>query len=87
MKFVLVNGSTPRQKSFCALCCEPIGDALKYLPQMGLDPSCVVDCAGTKCQNSFALADGFAVEAIVAKKLSIVSRHHRARAPAASGAV
>jgi hypothetical protein len=31
-------------------------DALKYLPQMGLDPSCVVGCAGTKCQNSFALA-------------------------------
>ncbi len=30
-------------------------DALKYLPQMGLDPSCVVGCAGTKCQNSFAL--------------------------------
>jgi hypothetical protein len=24
-------------------------DALKYLPQMGLDPSCVVGCAGTKC--------------------------------------
>jgi hypothetical protein len=25
--------------------------ALKYLPQMGLDPSWVVGCAGTKCQN------------------------------------
>jgi len=47
-------------------------DALKYLPQMGLDPSSVVGCAGTKCQNSFARADGFAVEAIVAEKLSIV---------------
>jgi hypothetical protein len=47
-------------------------DALKYLPQIGLDPSCVVGCAGTECQNSFALADGFAVEAIVAEKLSIV---------------
>jgi hypothetical protein len=40
-------------------------DALKYLPQMGLDPSRVVGCAGAKCQNSFALANGFAVEAIV----------------------
>jgi hypothetical protein len=25
MKFVLVNGRTPRPRSFCALCCEPIG--------------------------------------------------------------
>jgi len=68
-----VNGRTPRPQSFCALCCESIGetylrglttrlsycdhkcyaghcnpkackgvmittDALKYLPQMGLDP-------------------------------------------------
>jgi hypothetical protein len=47
-------------------------DALKYLPQMGLDPSSVIGCAGTKCQNCFALANGFAVEAIVAEKSSIV---------------
>jgi len=25
MKFILVNGRTPRPPSFCALCCEPIG--------------------------------------------------------------
>jgi hypothetical protein len=25
MKFVLVNGRTPRPQSFCGLCCEPIG--------------------------------------------------------------
>jgi hypothetical protein len=47
-------------------------DALKYLPQMGLDPSWVVGCAGKKCRNSFALADGFAVEATVAGKCSVV---------------
>ena len=46
-------------------------DALRYLPQMGLDPSRVVGCAGAKCQNSFALANGFAVEAIIAEKFSI----------------
>jgi hypothetical protein len=46
-------------------------DALRYLPQMGLDPSWVIGCAGPKCHNSFALAKGFAVEAIVAEKLSI----------------
>jgi hypothetical protein len=27
MKFVLVNGRTPRPQSFCALCCEPIGES------------------------------------------------------------
>jgi hypothetical protein len=26
MKFVLVNGRTPRLQSFWALCCEPIGE-------------------------------------------------------------
>jgi hypothetical protein len=41
---------------------------LKYLPQMGLDPSWVVGCAGKKCRNSFALANGYAVEAIVSGK-------------------
>jgi hypothetical protein len=25
MRFVLVNGRTPRSQSFCAVCCEPIG--------------------------------------------------------------
>jgi hypothetical protein len=27
MKFVLVNGRTPRLQSVCALCCEPIGES------------------------------------------------------------
>lgn len=26
-KFVLVNGRTPRSQSFCALCCESIGES------------------------------------------------------------
>ena len=26
MKFVLVNGRTPRSQSACALCCKPIGE-------------------------------------------------------------
>ena len=46
-------------------------DALKYLPQMGLDPLRVVGCAAVKCQNSFALANGFAIEAVVGEKVSI----------------
>jgi hypothetical protein len=27
VKFVLVNGRTPSPQSFCALCCEPIGES------------------------------------------------------------
>ena len=27
MKFVLVNGRTPRTQSFCTLCCESIGES------------------------------------------------------------
>ena len=32
MKFVLVNGRSPRLESFCALCCEPIGES--YLREL-----------------------------------------------------
>ena len=32
MKFVLVNGRTPRPQSFCALCCEAIGES--YLREL-----------------------------------------------------
>jgi hypothetical protein len=32
MKFVLVNGRTPQPQSFCALCCEPIGES--YLREL-----------------------------------------------------
>ena len=46
-------------------------DASKYLPQMGLNPSMVVGCAAANCPNSFALANGFAIEAIVGEKASI----------------
>jgi hypothetical protein len=46
-------------------------DASKYLPQMGFDPSRVVGCAAPKCKNCFALANGFAVPAIVGEKASI----------------
>jgi hypothetical protein len=36
---------------FCSAGCYLMitTDALKYLPQMGLDPSRVVGCAGAKC--------------------------------------
>ena len=33
MRFVLVNGRRPRAESFCALCCEPIGEG--YVRELG----------------------------------------------------
>jgi hypothetical protein len=32
MKFVLVNGRTPNPQTFCALCCESIGES--YLREL-----------------------------------------------------
>jgi hypothetical protein len=32
MRFVLVNGRTPPPQSFCAWCCEPIGES--YLREL-----------------------------------------------------
>jgi hypothetical protein len=46
-------------------------DASKYLPQMGLDQTKMVGCAAPSCTNSFALANGFAVEAMVGERISI----------------
>jgi hypothetical protein len=43
MKFVLVKGRTPRPESFCALCCEPIGES--YLRELTTRLSyCNYDC-------------------------------------------
>jgi hypothetical protein len=46
MKFILVNGRTPSPPSFCALCCEPIGQS--YLRETATrlsycDHGCYVD--------------------------------------------
>jgi hypothetical protein len=46
MKFILVNGRTPRPRSFCALCCERIGES--YLREIATrlaycDHKCYVD--------------------------------------------
>ncbi|MEN3381738.1 MAG: hypothetical protein V7608_1782 [Hyphomicrobiales bacterium] len=45
--------------------------ASKYLPHMDLDPLKVVGCAAENCQSYFALANGFAIEAIVGEEPSI----------------
>ncbi len=43
VKFVLVNGRTPRPQSFCALCCEPIGES--YLREIATKPPTAITSA------------------------------------------
>lgn len=43
MKFVLVNDRTLKPQTYCALCCEPIGES--YLRELGTGlPYCKHDC-------------------------------------------
>jgi hypothetical protein len=46
-------------------------DASKYLPHMGLNPSRIAGCAHVQGKKSFTLANGFAIESVVAEKLAI----------------
>jgi hypothetical protein len=46
MKFIVVDGRTPRPQSFCARCCEPIGES--YLREIATrlpycDHNCYID--------------------------------------------
>ena len=45
--------------------------ASKYLPHLGVDPLTVVGCAAAKCQSSFALVNGFGIEAFFGEDASI----------------
>jgi hypothetical protein len=50
MKFVLVNGRTPRRQSFCALCCAPIGEC--YLREIGAQLAyCDHECYVNHCDG------------------------------------
>ena len=49
MRFVLVNGRTPRTQSLCTLCCEPIGES--YLRDIGTPlPYCNHKCYVDHCK-------------------------------------
>jgi hypothetical protein len=51
VKFVLVNGRTPRPQSFCALCCGSIGDS--YLREIATRFSyCDHECYVYHCKVS-----------------------------------
>jgi hypothetical protein len=48
MKFILVNGRSPSPQSFCALCCEPIGES--YLREVATRISyCDYRCYAGHC--------------------------------------
>ena len=49
MNFVLVNGRTPRPESFCALCCEAIGETYLREPSTRLS-YCSYECYLGHCK-------------------------------------
>ena len=57
MRFVLVNGRMPFRQSFCALCCEPIGEG-GYLRDIRTRRFyCGARCYALKSSNSMMLLD------------------------------
>ena len=54
MKFVLVNGRTPRPESFCALCCESISES--YLRELATRLSyCSYQCYLGQCKLAMSV--------------------------------
>jgi hypothetical protein len=56
MKFVWVNGRTPRPESFCALCCDAIGGSYVRDLNTGLF-YCDHDCYCGHCKVSFSVLE------------------------------
>ena len=51
MRFILVNGRTPRAQSLCVLCCRPIGGS--YLREIGTHlVYCDHDCYADHCKSA-----------------------------------
>ncbi|MEA2895179.1 MAG: hypothetical protein QOJ84_794 [Bradyrhizobium sp.] len=56
MKFILVNGRTPRPQSFCVMCDQPIG--LSYLREIGTHLIyCDPDCYADHCESAILLLE------------------------------
>ncbi len=57
MRFVLVNGRTPCSQSFCAWCCDPIGES--YLRELTTRLSyCDHDCYVGHCKMTDRVLQG-----------------------------
>jgi hypothetical protein len=56
MKFILVNGRTPRPRPFCVCCDQPIGTG--YLREFGTHLTyCDHDCYADHCKSAFVLLE------------------------------
>ncbi len=59
MRFILVNGRTPRPQSFCAMCNQPIGAS--YLREVGTHLIyCDPDCFTEHCSSAALLLESHA---------------------------
>ena len=56
MKFILVNGRTPRPQSFCVMCDQPIGAS--YLREIGTHLIyCDHNCYADHCESAILLLE------------------------------
>ena len=56
MRFILVNGRTPRPQSFCVMCDQPIEK--RYLREIGTHLTyCDHDCYADHCESAFLLLE------------------------------
>jgi hypothetical protein len=56
MRFILVNGRTPRPRSFCVMCARAIGAS--YLREIGTQLTyCDHDCYADHCNSAFVLLE------------------------------
>ena len=56
MRFILVNGRTPRPQSFCVMCDQPIERS--YLREIGTHLIyCDHDCYADHCESAFLLLE------------------------------
>ena len=59
VRFILVNGRTRRQRSFCAMCDQPIGE--NYLREVGTRLFyCDPDCFTEHCESAIQLLESHA---------------------------
>jgi hypothetical protein len=56
MRFILVNGRTPRPQAFCVMCSQPVEKS--YLREIGTHLTyCDHDCYADHCQSAFLLLE------------------------------
>jgi hypothetical protein len=63
MRFILVNGRTPRPRSLCVMCVHPVGTT--YLREVGTQLIyCDHDCYAAHCESAVLLLDNRATASL-----------------------